>query len=218
MTLLVLAPHALDEVLGCGGLLARLGDRPAQTLILFGDGEGRDGARRHAAAAVADLLTMRPPRFSGLAEGSGDTVPLHRLVSAIEAAVQEIRPTTVLIPSAATLHVDHRRTHEAAITALRPVPGHPVRRVLAYEILSSTDWVGPDWPAFRPHVFIDVADVLATKRRCLEYYAAEMRSPPHTRSIENVLRRAASLGGSVGLEAAEGFELVRRLVQRDEPL
>ena len=209
---LVLAPHALDEVLGCGGLLARRGEAAAQTVILFGDGEGRDAERRQAARAVAEVLAMPAPQFAGLPEGQGDTLPLSRLVTAIEAAVREMGPDRVLIPAAATLHIDHRRTHEAAITALRPVPGHTVTQILAYEILSSTDWVAPGWPAFRPQLFVDVTPVLETKRQCLDIYRGEMRDPPHTRSIDNVLRRAVTLGASVGLEAAEGFEVIREIL------
>ena len=55
---LVIAPHGLDEVLGCGGAMARhaTAGRKVHVLILCGDGTGHDGKRREAAAAAALLL------------------------------------------------------------------------------------------------------------------------------------------------------------------
>ena len=65
---LVISPHGLDVALGCGGAMARHADAgdEVQTLVLFGDGSGREAARRSNAAAAAAILGSKPPRNSSL--------------------------------------------------------------------------------------------------------------------------------------------------------
>jgi len=211
---LIVAPHGLDEVLGPGAAAARWaedGER-IDTLILFGDGAGRDAERRVSAAKAAEILSLGAPSFCGLPENHGDQLRLGDMVGPIERAIAERQPREVLIPTAACLHIDHRKTHEAAVTALRPVPGSPVRRILGYEIVSSTDWPPPiHWPRFSPTLHIDVSATAARKQAALEAYAFEMRPEPHARSIPAVMRRLATAGATVGLEAAESFEVLREI-------
>jgi len=212
--LLVIAPHGLDEVLGCGGAMARAAREGVgvDVLILMGDGSGRDGARRAAALRAAESLGARPPRFAGFPENRSDTVPLLELVGAVERAVRELAPATVYVSHAGNLNLDHRRTFEASVTALRPQPGQPVRAIYAYEILSSTNWaprgVGP---LFLPQHFVDVSEVFAAKLAALKLYGDEMRAPPHARSLEAVKAHAAYRGSTVGVAYAEAFEVVREI-------
>ena len=84
-SVLVIAPHALDEVLGCGGTIAleASAGRKIDILVLFGDGTGLDGQRRAAAKQAAVLLGAAQPRFAGFPENRGDTVPLGSVVDVI---------------------------------------------------------------------------------------------------------------------------------------
>ncbi|MBI3506698.1 MAG: PIG-L family deacetylase [Proteobacteria bacterium] len=215
---LVVAPHAMDEVLGCGGALMQLAATGAtiRTLVLCGDGTGRDGPRRDAAKRAAAILGIDPPSFCGFAENRSDAVPLVELVGRIEAAVGEFRPDTVLVSHGGNLNVDHQNAWRATMTALRPVPGHPVRRVYGYEIASSTDWAPPGWgEPFRPQMFVNIAAYLDRKLAALAAYGDEMRPAPHARSPEAVRALAASRGMTVGLPAAEAFAVVRAIHTAD---
>ncbi len=108
---------------------------------------------------------------------------------------------------AGDVNVDHRRLHEAVVTACRPTPGHPVRRILSFEVASSTEWQPPgSAPAFQPNWFVDISAQWERKRRALEAYAGEMRPWPHARSIQALeFTWAAGAGSQVGVEAAEAF-------------
>src|SRR3546814_19024089 len=81
-TILVVAPHGLDEVLGCGGTVARLVTEgaTAHLLVLNGDGTGRDEARRVVTRKVADMLGFASVTFGSIPENRSDTVALPALM------------------------------------------------------------------------------------------------------------------------------------------
>lgn len=211
---LVISPHGLDEALGCGGAMARHADEGDEvlTLILFGEGRERDAVRRVNAITAARILGAQPPRFSGFPENRSDTLPLVEIVAAIERCVAELKPETVYVSHGGNLNIDHQISFKAAITALRPVPGSPVRSLFAYEILSSTDWAPEGFaPGFRPNRFVDITAQLERKIQALKAYGDEMRPVPHSRSLEGVSALARLRGGTAGFAAGEGFETVRAL-------
>ncbi len=210
--ILVIAPHALDEVLGCAGVvaLAAKAGRQVHVLVLFGDGTGLDGKRRDAAGQAATLLGAAPPRFAGFPENKSDTLALGDVVSVIEKTVQELRPSTVYVSHGGNLNIDHQTAFRAAATALRPVPGSPVAEFFAYEIASSTDWAPPGFgDTFCPNRFVDIGAVLSRKLEALALYAFDMRDEPHARSIKSLEMLARSRGATVGVTAAEAFSVLR---------
>ena len=214
LSVLVISPHALDEVLGCGGTIKKstAAGQKVKTLVLFGDGSGRDQKRRTAAIEVAALLGCEQPEFSGFPENRSDTIPLGEIISVIETAIRDDAPNTVYVPTNATLNIDHRTTFDAAVTALRPAPAQNVGRVLAYEIASSTNWAPQaHGPIFRPTCYVDISDHLEAKCEALTLYGDEIPPSPHGRSKDLLVNLARMRGESVGLNAAEAFELVREI-------
>jgi LmbE family N-acetylglucosaminyl deacetylase len=213
---LVIAPHALDEVLGCGGAIAlhTAAGRPTYTLVLCGDGTGPDAKRRAAASQAANILGAASPRFAGFPENRSDTVPLGDLISVIERTVNELKPSTVYVSHGGNLNIDHRNAFRATATALRPVPGSSMTALYGYEVTSSTDWTPPGFgDPFRPSHFVEITSVLERKLQALETYAFDMRPEPHARSIKAIENLARARGASVGLHAAEAFSVLRSIVR-----
>jgi len=218
-SVLALVAHPDDEVLGIGGTLARHAAGGDQVYIVFlADGVGARGddkaaAARRAVAArkAAEILGARPPRHLGFSDNRLDEAPLLDVVNAIEAVIAETRPDTVYTHHAGDLNIDHAICQRAVLTACRPLPGHSVQRILACEIMSSTEWNAPSSAAFVPTRFVDISRTLVTKRRALEVYAEEMRAFPHARSYEAVEALARWRGATVGLTAAEAFMTVREI-------
>jgi len=119
----------------------------------------------------------------------------------------------VYMHHAGDVNVDHRRLHEAVSTACRPTPGQTVRRLLSFEVASSTEWQpAGSAPPFQPNWFVDISAQWPRKREALAAYAGEMRPWPHARSLEALEHLAHWRGAQVGVEAAEAFCLLRQLV------
>lgn len=226
-TVAVIVAHPDDEVLGCGGTIARMVSEGRAVHILFmADGEtsrisgsgqmpdpGRLAARNAAAEAACKILGCASIKTLALPDNQLDGVGLLDVVKHIEAFVQRHQPSTVLTHHAGDLNIDHSLTHDAVITACRPQPGHPVKELLFFEVPSSTEWRPPgSAEPFNPDWFVDISMTLATKLEALEAYEAEIRAFPHPRSLKAVEALARWRGATVGVEAAEAFALGRKLI------
>ena len=229
--ILIVAAHPDDEVLGCGATIARharAGDR-VHILILADGVSARAGtsdagtgggaacaaaldARAASARAAAGILGAQPPRLLGLPDNRLDALPLLDIVRQIEAVMAELRPQVVYTHHAGDLNIDHRIAHQAVMTACRPQPGAVCRRILCFEVPSSTEWQTPRAAdAFVPDWYVDVHTTLEHKFEALRAYADELRPWPHPRSLEAVEHLARWRGASIGVDAAEAFMLARTL-------
>ncbi len=221
---LIIAAHPDDEVLGCGGAILKLTEAGAEVHLAFlSDGIGArnpDPAsrqaeleqRRAAAQAAAHILGAASLSFDDLPDNQLDSIPLLVIAQKVEALIDRHRPTTLFTHHAGDLNLDHRRTHQAVITACRPQRGHPVRTLLCFELPSSTEWQPPgSGLAFTPHWFVDISTTLERKLAALDAYATELRDWPHPRSRQGIEHLARWRGASVGCEAAEAFMLARHL-------
>jgi LmbE family N-acetylglucosaminyl deacetylase len=225
--ILVVAAHPDDEVLGCGGTIARYADAgdAVQVLIVAEGATSRQELRdrnqaadelshlAQAAQAAGAILGAAGVELLDLPDNRLDALDRLDLIKQIEERIARHQPQLVYVHHAGDLNVDHRRLHEAVVTACRPTPGQPVRRLLSYEVASSTEWQPPgSAPVFQPNWFVDISAQWERKRQALEAYAAEMRPWPHARSLEAVEHLVRWRGAQVGVEAAEAFCLLRQLV------
>lgn len=220
-SLVIIAAHPDDEVLGCGGTIARYTDRGVQARVIFlADGiAARDGMdsealqrRQSAARKAADCLGIQSVSFRKFPDNRLDTVDLLDIVKAVEGAIEQYRPDTVLTHHVGDVNIDHQRVHQAVVTACRPQRGHPVRTLLFFEVPSSTEWQPPGSAAtFAPNWFVDISSTLDCKLKALDAYAEELRAWPHPRSLQGVEVLARWRGATVGVEAAEAFILGRQL-------
>lgn len=226
MRVLVVAAHPDDEVLGCGGTMARLA-REGHEVYLSIIAEGmtsrapaRDAADRsqldslHAQARqAAKLLEVKETFLHGLPDNRLDSVPLLDVVKVIEQLVQRLTPARIYTHHPGDLNVDHAVVSRAVLTATRPMAGCPVKEIYQFEVPSSTEWAFQQFgEGFRPNTFVDVSQTLEAKIRAMACYETEARPFPHPRSSEALRAIAQRWGTVVGCGAAEPFQLVRAIV------
>lgn len=219
--ILIVAAHPDDEVLGCGGTAARLAREGHElyTLILGEGATSRDPVRQQETRAAEILLLQEQMAAAGrrlgvhdvfshdFPDNRFDSVPLLDLVKVVEEVKNRVRPEIIFTHSAIDLNIDHRLTHEAVLTATRPLSNEPVREIYAFEVLSSSEWHFP--AAFCPDCFFDISATIADKLAAMEIYSGELHAWPHPRSLEGIRRNAELWGMKVGLVLAEAFQVVR---------
>ena len=223
----VVAAHPDDEVLGCGGSIARHADAGdhIQVLIVAEGATSRQQQRDRvqvdrelsdlvrAAQKAGEILGASGVELLDLPDNRLDSLDRLDLIKLVEARIERYQPEIVYTHHSGDVNVDHRLLHESVVTACRPTPGHCVKRLLSFEVASSTEWQpSGSAPTFQPNWFVDISAQWERKRLALEAYACEMRPWPHARSIQAVEHLARWRGAQVGVEAAEAFCLLRQLV------
>jgi LmbE family N-acetylglucosaminyl deacetylase len=226
MNILVLAAHPDDEVLGCGGTMARLAQEGHSLYVaILGEGISSRYAERSEAdqglistlhgnsQSVAEFLGAKDLFMFNLPDNRFDTVPLLDVIKIVEGLIARLQPHTVYTQHGGDLNVDHNVLYRATLTATRPLPDCPVREVYAYEVASSTEWSFQKFaPSFRPSVFVDISTTLEQKVSAMQMYETEARLFPHPRAPESLRATAQRWGSVVGASAAEAFEPVRVLL------
>jgi carbamoyl-phosphate synthase large subunit len=185
-TALVLAPHPDDEILGCGGTMARLvamGRAVHVGIVTSGQpprfaAQGVAQVRAEAVAAHA-AIGVTATHWLDLPAAALDTLAHAELNAAIGQLVREVAPDTLFVPFVGDIHRDHQLVFEAALVAARPRgPGSP-RRVYAYETLSETNWNAPYLtPAFLPNMFVDISATLDVKLAAFGLFASQVQPAP----------------------------------------
>nr|WP_198984584.1 PIG-L deacetylase family protein [Herbaspirillum sp. ASV7] len=219
-TVLVVAAHADDEALGCGGTIAKHAAEGDHVHVVFvADGvTSRNGAeptdllqRQQATESARCILGISSVTFLNLPDNRLDGLPLLDVVQPLEALIGNLAPAIVYTHHYGDLNVDHRIVHKAVMTACRPMPGSTIREIFAFEVMSSTEWASPGLAPFLPNFFVDISAQLESKMQALEAYMLEMRTSPHSRSLEHMRCLAEHRGFCVGSAAAEAFMVMRVL-------
>ena len=120
MTVLVIAAHPDDEVLGCGGTIARLAqDGHDVCIAILGEGitsryEQREQADQTTVEAlharswqVAELLGARDLFLYSLPDNRFDTVPLLDVIKIVEELVECLQPQIIYTHHGGDLNIDH---------------------------------------------------------------------------------------------------------------
>jgi LmbE family N-acetylglucosaminyl deacetylase len=223
--ILIIAAHPDDEVLGCGGTIARLVREGKQVHIVilangltsrakFEESNSAELLRQHheRAQQAGSLMGASSVQVLGFPDQKLDALPLLEITHAIEREIERFQPDTIFTQHGGDLNQDHVITYRATLTATRPMAGGRVRFVYAYEVPSSTEWSFQRFaPHFQPSVFFDIADTLEVKIAAMQIYESEAREFPHPRSPQALKAIAHRWGSVVGLHAAEAFELVREI-------
>lgn len=224
--ILIISPHADDEVLGVGGTIARFAEEGHEVTvaIMTGHGEGPhplwpreswDKVRTEALMAHK-ILGVSRTLFEEMPAALVTDEPAYKVNRIVMDLISTVRPDTLFVPFIFDLHKDHRDIVYACSVAWRPVNeiGKSIREIYMYETLSETHWnIQPQEAGFLPNVFIDISGKhLKAKIDALACFQSQIRAFPDCRSLEAIEVLAKFRGCSVGLFAAEAFSLVREII------
>lgn len=218
-SILVIAAHADDEVLGCAGTIAKhvaQGDN-VEVIFLTNGVSSRNidqqaiNIRQQATQQAMQVLGIKAIHQADFPDNQLDTVSLLSVVQYIEPIIQQLKADRIYTHYAHDLNIDHRICHQAVMTACRPQFGHSVKSILSFEVLSSTEWNSPSLPIFTPQYINNIDIYWQKKKQALLCYQEELREFPHSRSIECIEALATLRGATNGFKKAEAFYVERIL-------
>ncbi len=193
---LVVAPHADDESIGCGGTIARLRaeDRPVEVVVVTEPGEAQLRWREFAAA----MASLGVAQSSQLGHRERGLTAAPELVIEFERLISARRPALILAPHAREADPDHRvvnRVVRAALHVARLRDREFEPELWEYEVWTSLE---------RADMLVDITAHAATKRAAIACYASQLRSRDYESAALGLNAfRAVMHGRGSGL--AEGF-------------
>ena len=214
--ILIIAPHPDDEVLGCGGTIAKYSKKGNEIyLCIVTKAYTPDWSEEFLKNRPKEIkksnkiLGIKKTYFLDFPTVKLDTIPQKELNSVILKVIQEVGPEVLYIPHEGDLNKDHRLVFEAALVAVRPT-SRLVKRILSYETLSETEG-GSVIKVFIPNVYEDIAETFNIKIEAMKYYKSEIKEFPHPRSLEAIKVLAEKRGSESGIKFAEAFMLIREI-------
>lgn len=212
--ILIISPHPDDEVLGCGGTVAKHSSHGDKVyLCIVTKAYTPDWSEEYLKNKSKEIkksnkiLGIKKTYFLDFPTVKLDTISQKKLNEAISNVVTEIRPDILYIPHRGDLSKDHRLVFESSLVAARPLK-QKIKKILSYEILSETEW-GQTIEAFVPNVYVDITETFQEKMEAIKVYNSELKSPPHPRSLEIIEALAKKRGSEAGVKFAEAFNLIR---------
>ena len=213
---MVLSPHPDDEVLGCGGIIARLVESGKRVEIVhLTDGERGNQKwksshalaemRRKEALAAATILGAEAPTFLGLPDlGLSGSKTAEELLREI---IVSKKPDAIFLPFFLDPHLDHEAT--ARLLA----------RILESEKQKPFCYIYETWMPVPANAFVDISGQIEKKLMALEAHASQnsqmdlvdiSKSLSRYRAIYS-LGKATYAEAFLGLDAGEYLELGRGL-------
>jgi N-acetylglucosamine malate deacetylase 1 len=215
-TVLVAAPHPDDEILGCGGSIARHLDAGRHVSVLYlTSGEhgsatcppaGLGPLREQEAAQAMESLGIPAAglRFVRFPDGGINPAEPGQ-VAAVIAVLRELRPALLYVPHPGDASYDHRAAYAlcwraAAMAGSSNFPEygspHWIPAVLGYEVWS---------PIPEPSYLEDIGGVLDRKLAALACYQTQSSAAKGTGQASNVGPAAAFLPGFRGATTTGGY-------------
>lgn len=219
--ILIVAAHPDDEVLGCAATVAKMVKEgcEAYTIILSAGKLSRGKVPKKELELLKDEM-MEANKLIGVKkvfqfdfpDNAFDSVPMLDIVQSIEKIKNEIKPNIIFTHHFGDINIDHRITHNAVLTATRPMKDETVKSIYSMEVPSATEWNSyTNQTVFIPNIFFDVTDTIDIKVNAMKIYSSELKEYPHLRSLRYIKELARMNGIKVGLDYSENFQLIRSI-------
>ena len=218
--ILVVAPHADDETLGCGGTLLKhfnQGDEIYWLIVTMmsqesGFSQTQIQARELEILKVRERYCFKETYNLGFPPASLDVVAMKDIVQKISSVIDQLHPEIIYSVFRNDVHSDHAVVSDAVMAATKSFQHPSVKKILAFETLSETEFsLRVDGESFRPNVFVNIEEYLGEKIEIMTEYKSEMGEFPFPRSPDAIEALAKYRGMQAGCKAAEAFMLLKEI-------
>ncbi|MCO6494364.1 MAG: PIG-L family deacetylase [Bacteroidetes bacterium] len=216
--IVVISAHPDDEILGCGGTLAKHkanGDEVFWIIVTAvteeqGFAKERVQSRAEEINKVAKLMKFDAVYQLNYPTMSLVSATINEMIPKFSKLFFEIKPETVYVMNRSDAHSDHRHIFDAVSACTKSFRYPFIKKFLMYECLSETEFAPAlNERVFLPNYFVDISDFMKIKLDAMKIYESEIGEHPFPRSLRNIEALAVYRGASAGVEYAEAFQLLK---------
>ncbi len=223
--ILIIAPHADDEILGCGGSINFFKRKGHKIFVAILTNASKGDSKKFSEKYITNLrkealkshksLGIRETFFYDFPAPYLDQYPIAKISDSLKKLFLKIKPKILFIPHLEDSHIDHQIIHRASLVAARPISNNSIPLILSYETLSETEWsVKKNNSYFIPNYFISLSSLdMKKKLSAFKFYKSQNKKNYHPRSIESIKALASHRGSNISKKFAEGFLLIRNIKQ-----
>ena len=219
--ILIVSPHADDEILGCGGMISKFSKFHIDVLICSNASIGapelfsqkqikkvRDEAKK-----CHQFLKIKKTFFLDLPAPQLDQFPVYKISNLIQKIIVKNNYDTVFMPSNSDLHLDHKIIAHSTIVATRPINRRKIN-LISYETLSETEWgIFENDKSFIPNLFINLSKRdLDKKIKSFKIFKSQIKNETHPRSSSGIKSLAENRGKLIGEKYAEAYRIIKILL------
>lgn len=211
--ILIVSPHADDEIIGCGGMMARHGDDNEIDVVIMALGCPRANAQVPASLRIKEmnaahkLLSINSTAIVYRNQsGFLDEIPMFDIVGELD-KILDRGYDEVYYPAICHMH-DHAIVNKACHAALRPGAHWPMPRLVAeYE----HNW--PGWSSVEGNLYLKLQekDVLK-KMAAMKCYQSQLSRhsdiKQHPISLVAIMQMLEMRGYECGCNYAERYNMV----------
>lgn len=223
--ILIIAPHADDEVLGCGGSINYFKRKGYKINIAILTNASKGDEIKYSKKYISNLRNeaIKSHKILGVNETTFyefpapylDQFPIAKIADAVKNIIRKTKPKIMFIPHIGDSHVDHQIIHKACLIASRPITNYFVPLILSYETLSETEWGPKKYDLiFDPNFYISLSNKdIQKKLAAFKIYKSQIKKNYHPRSIKSIKALAQNRGSNISKEFAEAFIVIRNIIK-----
>jgi len=218
MKSLVISPHPDDEVLGAGGTLfkrKKLKKNLLYWIIVTRLKPSIDKKkilkRNNEIKKISKLFGFKKVFQLNFNTTELDNSSKKKLIQYFSDIFNQIKPNELFVPHFSDVHSDHKIVSEVISSSTKNFRFPYIKKILAYEVLSETDYNLNRKQIFFPNYYEDITKFLTKKKNAMKIYKSEIKKFPFPRSIKTIDALARLRGSQIGKNAAESFEILREI-------
>ena len=219
MKSLIISPHPDDEVLGAGGtLFKRKSSKKSNSLYWIIVTKLQSNTpkikvlrRKNEIKKISKLFGFKKVFQLNFNTTELDSSSKKRLIKDFSDIFKKIKPYELFVPHFSDVHSDHKIVSEVISTCTKNFRFPFIKKILAYEVLSETDYNLNRKKIFFPNYYEDISKFITKKKNAMKIYKSEIKKFPFPRSIKTIDALAKLRGSQIGKNAAESFEILREI-------
>ena len=215
--ILVVAVHADDETLGCGGTLLKhkANNDKIHWLICTTTNKNKNyyQNREKEINKVSKLFNFDSVHNLQFETTKIDQYNMNEIIEKISRVINKVKPSIIYLPFKEDVHTDHKKVFEASYSCTKSFRYPFIKKIYMMETLSETEFaLSTKKDSFMPNTFVDISKYMDKKIQIMKVYKSEVGKHPFPRSVISIKALASFRGSTSRCKFAESFMLLKEIL------